>query len=263
MALRYEPFDWYETPLYYDIIFDEDTEKEVAFLEAMYRRHAGGRRRALLEPACGSGRLVSALAARGYRVSGFDVSRPMLAFARERLRRDGTKARIDWARMERFTYPRKFDMAYCFVSTFKYLLSEMAARAHLRAVARALVPGGVYVLGFHLTDYDRGTLERERWVATRNGMRVVCNIQTWRPDRKARTERVRARLIVSAGDRKADRRFETAWTFRTYSKRQFLSLLASVPELEHVATHDFLYEPERDVRFGEERTDVVAILRRR
>ena len=28
---RYEVFDWYENPLYYDVIFDVDTETEASF----------------------------------------------------------------------------------------------------------------------------------------------------------------------------------------------------------------------------------------
>jgi len=34
--------DWYDTPLYYDIVFDEDTVEEANFLEVMYARHGTG-----------------------------------------------------------------------------------------------------------------------------------------------------------------------------------------------------------------------------
>ena len=62
---RYEDLDWYEAPEYYDAIYDVDTDLEADFLEAAYERHAtAGRARRVLEPACGSGRLVAAMAAR-------------------------------------------------------------------------------------------------------------------------------------------------------------------------------------------------------
>ena len=52
--------DWYDTPLYYDIIFDADTVEETDFLETIFDRHGNGngKNRSVLELACGSGRLI-------------------------------------------------------------------------------------------------------------------------------------------------------------------------------------------------------------
>ena len=94
-------------------------------------------------------------------------------------------------------FKKKFDLAYCVVSTFKYLLTEDDARSHLRCVAKALKPGGIYVLGFHITDDDQISRMRERWVGQRGKTKVVCNIQSWPPDLQARVEKVRSRLIVT------------------------------------------------------------------
>ena len=260
----YEALDWYDAPRYYDIVFDEDTEREATFLEAAFERYGRARRRPgglrVLEPACGSGRLVAELARRGHRVTGFDASEPMLAYARERLDAAGLEAELFEGRMEAFGVGTGFDLAHCLVSTFKYLGSEAAARAHLCGVARALRPGGVYALGFHLTDYAYRGFDRERWVAERDGTRVVCNIQGWPADRRRRSERLRSRLVVT--ERGRERRFETHWTFRTYDLPQVRRLLASVPELEHVATHDFHCEIEAPRPFDGEQLDVLLILRR-
>ena len=74
-----EQRDWYDTPLYYDIIFDADTPKEGAFLDELHERFGrGGKSRQMLEPACGSGRLVLEMARRGWKVSGFDGNERML-----------------------------------------------------------------------------------------------------------------------------------------------------------------------------------------
>src|SRR5262245_23666194 len=153
MAARFETLDWYETQLYYDIVFEEDTRLEGEFLEAILGRYGrrGGNR--VLEPACGSGRLVEEMARRGYAVTGFDANPRMLEFARLRLEDSGLEARLLEGRLEDFRLPGRFDLAYCLVSTFKYLLDEDSAFSHLQCVARALKPGGLYVLGFHLTEY--------------------------------------------------------------------------------------------------------------
>ncbi|MDY7110382.1 MAG: class I SAM-dependent methyltransferase [Planctomycetota bacterium] len=257
---RYEPFDWYEDARYYDIIFDTDTRREMAFLEAAQQRYGLTRGRRMLEPACGSGRLVAAAAARGSRVTGFDISDGMLRFARQRLRARGLGARLVKAPMEDFSFREKFDIAHCLISTFKYLPSEETARAHLRCVAEALKPGGIYVLGLHLTDYADRSCAHERWVGRRRGVEVVCNIRSWPADRRRRTERVRSRLIVR--QRGGERRLETEWSFRTYSLRQLKSLLRSEPRLERVATHDFHCEIDRPIAFDGSQLDNVLILRR-
>lgn len=260
--MSYQPFDWYETPLYYDIVFDEDTRKEVAFLEALHKRHVLKPTRRLLEPACGSGRVMASLAKRGFTVHGFDASEGMLAFAAKRTQRLGKRVHLSRQSMQSFAYKQSFDMAFCLVSTFKYLLTEDDAVAHLRRVAQVLRPGGIYALGFHLTHYTRTSAERERWVQSRGKLKVTCNIQIWPPDRRTRLERARSRLLVS-GLPDGERKYETNWHFRTYSKSQFFALLAKVPELEHIDTHDFLYDPDYHPVFGEERADVIAVLRKR
>lgn len=258
--MNYAPFNWYETPLYYDIIFDAGTAEEADFLEAVHDRYGDGRCRSVLEPACGSGRLLGEMARRGMKVAGVDINKEMLAFARRRLREAGLKTRLIEAPMQSFRGVAGIDLAHCLVSSFKYLPDEASARSHLECVARALRPGGLYVLGLHLADYDDDRRTRERWVEKRSGVEVVCNIQAWPADRATRIERLRSRLVVRrwGGDVK---RYETTWSFRTYDRDQLARLLRSVPDLEHVATHDFTYRIDRPVPFDGEHLDVVLVLR--
>lgn len=258
----YEAADWYEAPAAYDDVFDVDTDREVDFLEAVHQRHATpGRGRRVLEPACGSGRLLAGMAARGWKVRGFDLGASMVRFSRERLRTAGLAGTVVPGDMADFEVPGRFDLAHCLVSTFKYLLSERDARSHLRAVARALRPGGVYALGFHLTRYTTRRKMHERWNVERDGRSVACTISSWPPDRARRRERVEARMrVTEAGE---TRRFRTAWEFRTYDEAQVRKLLRAVPELEHVATYDFHYEIDEPQEFSDRQFDTLLVLRRR
>jgi SAM-dependent methyltransferase len=185
----------------------------------------------------------------------------MLDYAAERLSGAGLKAKLEQADMARLDLPaERFDLGHCLVSTFKYLLDEASAKSHLEGVAHALRPGGIYVLGFHLSDYEDERRSRERWVVDKGSTRVTCNIQGWPPDRGRRREDVRSRLVVREQGREL--RSETRWTFRTYDAPQVKRLLRQVPALELVAVRDFNYELNEPLALDGERLDVVLVLRK-
>lgn len=253
--------DWYDTPLYYDIIFDADTPREATFLENVWASYGTkSRTRRLLEPACGSGRLITEMARRGWNVSGFDGNQRMLDFAKERLRQEGLKARLwaDW--MQSFTVPKTahYDLAHCMVSTFKYLLTEADATACLQRVADSLKPGGVFALGLHLSDYTSGQEAHERWVAKREDIEVVCNTHTWPANAKTRLEEMRTRLKITHAGRSHMQ--ETRWKFRTYDARQMKTLLRRVPDLSLVASYDFTHDMESPRELDDSYADIVLIL---
>ena len=260
-----EQRDWYDTPLYYDIVFDDGTRQEADFLEAAFAKHARpARGRRLFEPACGSGRLAMEMARRGWNVKGFDGNAYMIAFAKERLAAAGLKARLweDW--MQSFTLPKSvkggFDLAHCLVSTFKYLQTEKDAAECLRRIAAALRPGGLFFLGLHLTDYEAGKEEHERWVARRGPVEVVCNTHTWPADPKKRLEDLRTRLKITDAGRTHLQ--ETRWQFRTYNAAQLKTLLRKVPELEFAECYDFTYDITEPRRFDDSYADVLLVLRK-
>jgi SAM-dependent methyltransferase len=97
----------------------------------------------LLDVPCGGGRLSLAFAARGYRVTGVDLSGEFLAHA---VTSPGAYA-VSWQHrdMRDLPWSERFDAAFCVGNSFGYLDDEGNA-AFLRAVARALRPGGRLVL---------------------------------------------------------------------------------------------------------------------
>lgn len=257
----YAAVSWYQLPRYYDLVFASLNRREIAFLADVFDRYVatGGRR--VLEPACGSGRLMEGLFGRGFQVDGFDLEDRMVAYASKRLRDRGWAGRVWQSDMAAFKVSQRYDMSFCLVSSFKYLLTEKAALGHLRSVAKALRPGGIYVLGFHLSEYADRRTDSEDWEGRRGRLRVECRIDSWPPERKQRRERLRARLLVHKPS--ATEAWKSEWHFRTYDRQQFLTLLRKVPEFEHIATHNFDYSADEEIEFGEEDLDNIVILRRR
>ncbi len=261
--VKTETQDWYETPLYYDIIYDADSRVEAKFLTAVYEKFAlrpSPRLRRALEPACGSGRLVRELSRRGWNVWGFDANPKMLAFAQKRASKP---AQLWRDQMESFSVPntKKFDLVHCLINTFRYLLTEKEAFAFLKLVQNAMRPGGVFVLGLHMTDYSRKKCEHERWVMDRKGVHVVCNTRTWPPQRRIREELLRTRLRITHRKKSWDQ--ETVWRYRTYSAQELKKLLQkAAPRLRIVGCFDFNYDLEVDQDFDSATDDVILILQR-
>lgn len=252
--------DWYRHPKYYEAIFGTDTAREMDFLDVVNQSHGNGGN-TFLEPACGAGRLIQEGAGRGHVMVGYDVSEEMLAFAEARLS-PSQKRRVHLYRdrMETFCPKRwqgRVDLAFSLVSTFRYLESEEAALAHLKATRRLLRPDGLYVLGFHLTDYARRGYEHERWVEHVGSERVVCNTREWPPDRRARRTRMRNRLRIEG----AEGAFviETEWFFRTWSDVEAEALFEK-SGFELVGLYTFECDPSAPIGWDSNRLDRVMVL---
>src|SRR6266436_4045820 len=94
--------DWFDYPQYYDIAFQAPTQPEADFIEAACRKYCPFGVRRFLEPACGSGRVITMLARRGYQVTGFDLSQPALRYLQRRVARSGLHAETFKAEMSDF-----------------------------------------------------------------------------------------------------------------------------------------------------------------
>ncbi len=257
---KFRKFEWYQSPLYYDIVFSAGTKREADFLQVVHKKYVLSGGRNILEPACGPGRLLLELASHGFDVNGFDASRPMVRLARHRFQREGLQGVVKKALFEDFAFQRRFDLAFCLVSSFQHILRKANARQHLRLVADHLKPGRVYVIGLHLTDYDEVKPTREKWKVERDGVRVTCKIKTWIPNRKTNTARMRSRIIAKQGRR--TQRLESNWVARTYSGSHLKALLSGERRLQLIACHEFDYDIKRSIPLGKKRYDNVPILRR-
>jgi SAM-dependent methyltransferase len=255
----------YDYPQYYDIAFQAYTQREANFIEAACRKYCPFDARRLLEPACGSGRLITELSSRRYQVTGFDLSQRALSYLRRRLARRRLHAEIFEADMSDFRLGRPVDAAFCTVSTFHYLLTERAARGHLECIAASLRPGGIYVLDLHLLalDPDEGKSKRyvKRWTDRRGETNVAVTLRVLRTDLRRRIENLRVCFLARRGSKELRLRHE--FQSRTYTARQFRRLLGSVPSLELCNVYDSRYDIEQPFAMNDATAYGVFVLRRR
>jgi SAM-dependent methyltransferase len=253
---------WFDYPQYYDIAFQSYTRREADFIEAACRKYCPFGVRRFLEPACGSGRLMTTLAGRGYQVIGFDLSQPALSYLQRRFARRGLDAKTFEAEMSNFRLGQRVDAAYCTISTFRHLLTEEAARGHLRCIAGSLRPGGIYVLGLHLLPLDVNKEDVLRWTTRRGETKVTVTLRALGIDLRRRLENFRVSLLVrQRGPKEVRLRHE--FQVRTYTARQFRRLLDSVPSLELCDVYDFRYDIEHSLSLNDEMAYTVFVLRRR
>ena len=251
---------WYDAPQYYDLAFRSETRPEADFIEAACRQYCELPVRHLVEPACGTGRLVTELAARGYRVAGFDLSEPALAYLRRRLARRKLQATVFRADMADFSLTRPADAAYNTFDSFRHLLTEQDARRHLQCVADNLRPGGIYILGFHLLPPDASEECTERWTERSGSTQVTVTLRVVGSDRRRRLETIRISLFVRRGAKEL--RLRDEFPLRLYTARQFQRLLAQVPAFKLLEVYDFWYEIDQPLKLNDEISDTVFILRK-
>lgn len=254
---------WYDHPHYFDLVFRDETPAEVTFFDQAFDRFAAGKVKRLLEPGCGSGRLVVEMASRGYEVTGLDLSQPMLDYLARRLQRRGLNAHVVCGDMTSMGFSRKFDSAFCTFNTFRHLTKENDAVNHLRSVADNVRKGGLYILGFHLIPMDADPECTERWRASSGGTRLSVTLKVIDFDRRRREEMLRVSIKAVKRSGKVER-IRSEFPLRIYTPAQAKQLFRKVDDVFEIAgVYDFDYQIDQPRKFDNDLTDALFVLKRR
>jgi SAM-dependent methyltransferase len=251
----------YNHPVYYDLVFASDWVAEFKFLEAAFKKHVTGKTKRLLEPACGTGRLMYRMAKAGYVCDGLDLNEKAIEYCNARLKKHGLKPSAWVANMCDFTVKKPYDAAFNTINSFRHLDTEKAAVAHFRAMAQAIRPGGIYCLGFHLTPLEGEATDRESWSARRGNLSINTSMWPRDKDVKARIERFNLRFDVYKPT--GMHRIDDCLVLRSYTWKQFASMIKKVPEWTIETAYDFSYDIDEPIEIDPGTEDVVYILKRK
>ena len=156
---------------WFEEVFDEDylrtlpfmtpeqTLREVAFIKDSLRPPAEGE---LLDVACGYGRHAIELGQGGHRVTGIDLSLPLLIRAADEAQRRSLSVNFVHADMREMAFENQFDGAYSFLTSFGYFDEDTNLKV-ASSIFRSLKPGGRFLLDTINRDYIVSDLPTRVW----------------------------------------------------------------------------------------------------
>ncbi|MGO9290302.1 MAG: methyltransferase domain-containing protein [Polyangia bacterium] len=201
---------------WFEEVFDEDylrtlpfmtaqqTLRETAFMKEALSPPVAGE---VLDIACGYGRHAIEFGQRGFRVTGLDLSLPLLIRAADEAQRRALSVNFVHADMREMTYYGQFDAAYCVLTSFGYFDEE--TNLHVASsICRALKPGGRFLVDTINRDYIVSDLPSRVWWEG-DGCVVLEEV-----DFDFHTSRVLIRRSIVFGD---GRQVENEISIRAYS----------------------------------------------
>ena len=136
---------WYESFFgheWLELAGQPDEQKNRADVDFLVDKLELDRGARVLDMACGQGRHALELAARGFRVTGLDISEPSLAVARDRAVARGVDVELVHLDMRSLAAEQEFDAVFNFHSSFGFFATEEEDLRVVERGARALRPGG-------------------------------------------------------------------------------------------------------------------------
>ena len=182
------------------------------------------RPQSILDLACGEGSFAAAMAAKGYEVTGVDVSDRMLAYAREKASSGGSSVKFVRSDMRTLDFDEAFDLVTCWFDSLNYVVDPDDLGSTLAGIHRALRQDGLLIFDMN-TVYGLAVTWREYPVWIQHDEDNMFEVH--RADYDFETNIATMRITGFVKDGTTWRRIDEEHRERAYSQVEIRKLLAS------------------------------------
>ena len=151
---------------YGHLLTEERAQREVAFVEEALGLKPGN---SVLDLCCGTGRHAVLLAKRGFEVTAQDLSEGYLVQASRAAEAAGVGLSVAHSDMRSIPFDSAFDAVINMFTAFGYLESEGEDSKVLREIAKALKPGGRFLLDLLNREWVVSNYVQNEWRRTDDG----------------------------------------------------------------------------------------------
>jgi SAM-dependent methyltransferase len=250
----------YTAPRLYEIAFDMNRKGEVDFLVHCFKRFARRPVRRVLDIACGTGPHLVRLAERGYRMVGLDLSHKNIEFLGQRLADKGHTGELVVGDMTDFRLRAPVDAAICMQDSQGHLLTNEQLLAHLRAVARNLRRGGLYVFDRYMASSWTNPARSWSWSRRRGGLIVRASFSALN-DVDPVSQVFKEHMTLEAVENGTHRVYRQTHMSRMVFPQELRSLVALAGGFEFVQWF-FGFKPHQVLEKSKHPLLMVVVLRR-
>jgi SAM-dependent methyltransferase len=143
--------NWFNSPYYHQLYFDRDESEAAAFINKLIGYLHPAANAAMLDVACGKGRHSMQLAAKGFDVTGIDLSEDSI---REALKNESGNLHFYQHDMRLPFWINYFDYAFNFFTSFGYFKTQREHDNAIRTIAQSLKKGGTFVMDYLNVHYS-------------------------------------------------------------------------------------------------------------
>jgi SAM-dependent methyltransferase len=137
--------NWFNSPYYHSLYFNRDASEAAAFITKLIDDLNPAANSKMLDVACGKGRHSRQLAAKGFKVTGIDLSKDSiqeaLAFEADNLHFYQHDMRLPF-------WINYFDYAFNFFTSFGYFKTQREHDNAIRTIAQSLVGNGTFIIDY-------------------------------------------------------------------------------------------------------------------
>jgi SAM-dependent methyltransferase len=251
----------YTAPRLYEIAFDMNRKGEVDFLRHCFGKFARGRVRRVLDIACGTGPHLTRLADHGYAMAGLDLSRANIEFLRERLAAKGQTAELVVGDMTDFRLARPVDAAICMQDSQGHLLTNEQLVAHLKCVARAVRPGGLFIFDRYMASSWTNPARSWSWSRRRGRLIVRASFSALHDVDPVR-QVFKERMVLEAVENGTRRVYRQTHQSRMVFPQELKTLVAHAGGFEFVQWF-YGFKPHQVLERSRHPLLMVVVLRRK